>query len=550
MVQGKGGGARAIGTIVSGSLTQGFVMRMSTEFFASPHGASLCRAGRFVSIHGNNGLTFFSLIADLSLESSIPEVAAFPPRSDEWLVREILEEQYLFVQAQLRPLLMLDQSGNRMPVTMIPSHFARVFEATDDEVGAIFGNPDDPTQPMFAIGTPLGMTCPVCINLQDLAERSTGIFGKTGTGKTFITRLVLAGLITYKRVVTIIFDMHSEYGLQARKEGGDSFVKGLKTLFPDRVAIFSLDPVSTRRRGGNPDAVITIPYSAIKVKDIVSLQQELNLHPTACEAAYLIAAKFGKQWLGQLLSCGGKLKELADDVGAHPESVAALFRKLKQIEQLPCFVPHDEGDNSVQLMMDTIERGISIVIEFGNFTSTFSYLLIANIITRRIHKLYMHRTEQFLGSRNPSDEPYHLVITIEEAHKFLNPQAAAQTIFGTIAREMRKYYVSLLVVDQRPSGIESEILSQIGTKIIAQLHDEKDIAAVLGGIHNAHQLKTVLASLESKRQALVLGHAVAMPIVIQTRSYDETFYKDMQKRVAGGALLTAQDVEDAVKLMY
>ena len=31
-----------------------------------------------------------------------------------------------------------------------------------------------------------------------------------------------------------------------------------------------------------------------------------------------------------------------------------------------------------------------------------------------------------------------------------------ETIFGIIAREMRKYYVSLLVVDQRPSGIDQE----------------------------------------------------------------------------------------------
>ena len=50
---------------------------------------------------------------------------------------------------------------------------------------------------------------------------------------------------------------------------------------------------------------------------------------------------------------------------------------------------------------------------------------------------------------------------------------------------MRKYYVSLLVVDQRPSGIDPEIISQIGTKIVAQLNDEKDIQAVLTGVSNA-----------------------------------------------------------------
>lgn len=57
------------------------------------------------------------------------------------------------------------------------------------------------------------------------------------------------------------------------------------------------------------------------------------------------------------------------------------------------------------------------------------------------------------------------MITIEEAHKFLNPQVAEQTIFGRIAREMRKYNVTLLVIDQRPSGIDDEVMSQLGTKV-------------------------------------------------------------------------------------
>ena len=44
-----------------------------------------------------------------------------------------------------------------------------------------------------------------------------------------------------------------------------------------------------------------------------------------------------------------------------------------------------------------------------------------------------------------------------------------------------------LVVDQRPSGIDQEIISQIGTKIVAQLNDEKDIQAVLTGVNGATQ---------------------------------------------------------------
>ena len=92
---------------------------------------------------------------------------------------------------------------------------------------------------------------------------------------------------------------------------------------------------------------------------------------------------------------------------------------------------------------------------------------------------------------------------------------------------MRKYYVSLLVVDQRPSGIDDEVLSQIGTRITALLNDEKDIQAVLTGVSGTDGLRSVLASLDSKQQALVIGHAVPMPVVIKTREYGPQFYRDM-----------------------
>jgi hypothetical protein len=125
--------------------------------------------------------------------------------------------------------------------------------------------------------------------------------------------------------------------------------------------------------------------------------------------------------------------------------------------------------------------------------------------------------ERAIGEDIASPRP--LVITIEEAHKFLNPEVASQTIFGTIAREMRKYNVTLLVIDQRPSGIDSEVMSQMGTKIVCLLDNERDIDSVLAGVSGKSELKSVLARLESRQQALIFGHAVPMPVVIRTRDY-------------------------------
>jgi uncharacterized protein len=534
---------QALGHIVSGSLTEGLLMRINPDAQLED-----IKTGKFVSITGSH-YTFFSLITDITLAVSHPDILLFPPGKHEDLLISILKKKDVYATVELKPMLMLDKQGKVMPVKTIPMQFCDVYEAHAKDVAQIFGDEEQAPQKFFNIGNPLDMKIPVCLNLEKLTERSNGIFGKTGTGKTFLTRLVLAGLTKSGRAINLIFDMHSEYGLQARKEGKDlTFVKGLKALFPDKVVIFSLDPESTRRRGGMPDVELVIGYHEIQVEDILSLGEELNLHATALEAAHLLAARYKDKWLSILLSKGDSLKEFAQELGAHPESVAALYRKLKRIERFPFIIKQDnrayKDQSVIDQMMEYIDRGISVVIEFGNFTSTFSYLLIANIITRRIHSEYIKKTEKFLGSQRSEDEPKQLMITIEEAHKFLNPQAARQTIFGIIAREMRKYYVSLLVVDQRPSGIDQEIISQIGTKIVAQLNDEKDIQAVLTGVNNSSNLRTVLASLDSKKQVLVMGHAVPMPVVIETRTYDELFYRAMMDS------MTKESIDKTIKELF
>ncbi|HSW76018.1 MAG TPA: DUF87 domain-containing protein [Candidatus Saccharimonadales bacterium] len=514
---------KPLGHIIQGSLTDGFIMRVDRQ-------ANLeeVKAGKFVAISGNQ-YTFFSMITNLTLQVTHPDILLYPPSEGESFLKEFLKKNSIYATAHVKPMIALDKQGRALPVKTVPQHFASVYEATDQDVSAIFGSETDHIKKYFSMGTPLDMSTPVCVDLEKLAERSTGVFGKSGTGKTFLTRLLLAGLIKKQAATTLIFDMHNEYGLQARQESNAKFVKGLKSLFPSKIAIFSLDPAATLRRGASPDVVIQLSYEDVSVQDVISLQAELNLHSTAFEAAYLIHNKYKNQWLQALLEQGHDAKVFAEQIGAHPESIAALYRKLKRIEQLPFFVkklPHSQS--VIDRLLEYLQKGIHVVIEFGNFTSTFCYLLMANIITRRIHHEYVVKTEKYLGTQKSQDEPEQLMIVIEEAHKFLNPIAASQTIFGTIAREMRKYYVTLFVIDQRPSGIDGEVLSQIGTKIVAQLSDEKDVQAVLMGAANAQTLRTILGSLDSKKQALLIGHAITMPMVIETRTYDETFYEAMQ----------------------
>ena len=70
-------------------------------------------------------------------------------------------------------------------------------------------------------------------------------------------------------------------------------------------------------------------------------------------------------------------------------------------------------------------------------------------------------------------------------------------------------------------------MSQIGTRVTLLLDDPSDIQAVLSGVSGASALRDVLARLDTQEQALILGHCVPMPVVVQTRRYDPAFYKAM-----------------------
>jgi DNA helicase HerA-like ATPase len=51
----------------------------------------------------------------------------------------------------------------------------------------------------------------VRLDLKKFVKRSSGIFGATGTGKSFLTRMVLAGLMLEDVAAALVFDMHNEY---------------------------------------------------------------------------------------------------------------------------------------------------------------------------------------------------------------------------------------------------------------------------------------------------------------------------------------------------
>jgi uncharacterized protein len=542
---------KLIGYIVGGGLKEYFRARLTVP-------SQEVQEGAFVIVESGDWL-FYGLVTDLRLGATDPRFAderetRLPPQ-----LARMLQGQTLFTDLEVLPALMLErgpeggepllkwqaeidsglrESPHPLPVKTIPPHHAHVRLAGAGDIAEIFGKQEQ--RGNFVIGYTREQGHPVCINLDRFVQRSSGVFGATGTGKSFLTRILLAGLIHYDAASVLVFDMHNEYGLDDTASDTGQRVIGLKTKFSSKVRVVGLGG-GAQIRGQVPDFNLEVAMRDIQPEDIELLTRELNLRETTSTTLDALVASFGRaNWFtefrqlkagttieaeeGKRIPAPDSVEAWANRVGVHVEAAKGLHSKLGPLFRKAYVVEHPASD-SVSEIIKALEAGQHVVLSFGRYESDLDYLLVSNLLTRRIRDAWEQRTNHF-RSRG-EQEPRPLVIVVEEAHKLLNREMAAQTTFSTIARELRKYYVTLLIIDQRPSQIYDEVMSQLGTRVSGWLGDEDDIRAVLSGLSGREALRGMLARLQPKEEVLLLGWGVPMPLPVHSRRYDERFWEEL-----------------------
>ncbi len=544
-----------IGYLVGGGLKENFRVRLTV----SPQEI---QEGAFVVIQSGDW-NYYGIVVDIQLGATDPRFAdeqsevRYPPH-----IAKALHGQTLYANLEVLPNLMLEigpepgspdykdwkgmidaglkEPPRVLPVKNVPPHHAQVFLADQGDIAEIFGAPGEGGN--FIVGYTREQNHPVCIDLEKFVQRSSGVFGATGTGKSFLTRVVLAGLIHYNKASVLVLDMHNEYGFDDVASDTKKPVIGLKSKFKSKVRVVGLGAGGTIR-GQVPDFNLELSANDISTSDIETLTRELNLKETTPTTLNALYSSFRESWFSRFKAMNRDEVEVEDEKGKvkkvpHPDSVAAwananganqtaaeaLHDKLRRLFSKPYIVEKPAAD-SVREIIQSLENGQHVILSFGEHESDLDYLLVSNLLTRKIRAAWEHKTNEFRS--HGKAEPRQLIIVVEEAHKLLNREMASQTTFATIARELRKYYVTLLIVDQRPSQIYDEVISQLGTRISGWLGDEDDIHAVLSGLSGREALRGMLARLQPKEEVLLLGWGVPMPLPVRSRRYDDAFWKDL-----------------------
>jgi len=145
--------------------------------------------------------------------------------------------------------------------------------------------------------------------------------------------------------------------------------------------------------------------------------------------------------------------------------------------------------------------------------------------------------------RNPDRGSFPVVLILEEAHHYipadakLERQQRAREVFEKIAKEGRKFGLSLLVASQRPSELSRTVLAQCNSFIVHRIQnpdDQEYFKSVISGV--SRELLDQLPAL-AQQQAVVMGDCVSLPLQVRIndvnpkpRSDDPPFTKAWSSR--------------------
>lgn len=417
----------------------------------------------------------------------------------------------------------------------VPPVFSEGRSVTKEEIELIYKT----SEHSGYVGTLRGFNYDIPIDFEMLVKKPYGLFGRTGIGKSILNKIICLHILKHEVSQLLLFDMQGEYGLVSRADN----LKGLYFYYPDKIKIYLLGQLDKKEKIINGAEAFFIYKDNINSGDIIASAQNLN-EPSINVLLYIEnLVRDGEIEYDNLLDAINNIN--ADDhTRINRLSLGAIQNRIIPFNRYNFLKDRSDKkkEDSLEDIFSNLIKGKSIVVDFGKFgTNMHLYFFIANMITRRLYNIYSRKEDE---TKLPP-----LVVVVEEAHKFLKPSIIRHTIFDRIAREMRKFQLTLAFVDQRPSQIDDEVYSQIANSFVMHMNNEKDIDRVVKTLPNSSKWRGVISGL-LKKQCFVFGDAITVPTIIEVMDYknEELLKNKLKITVALSETLKNIDETDVTKI--
>ena len=458
--------------------------------------------GKIVKMRSERGLAF-GLVGGLSIP--VPAQALGEP-------------EMRIVEIELLGESRVDSAGRysrfQRGVTSFPALGDSVFAATQQDLGIVFANGGGDRVKVGTIHQDRSL--PACVAVDDLLGKHFAMLGTTGSGKSCAVALILRSILEdHRNAHVVLLDPHNEYPR--------AFGELAELIDPDSLELpfwlFNFEEFVevVLGRKGSPDAIeASILNELIPVAkrqflgDVEDNRYVTADTPVPYRFNYLI------QLIDEII---GKLEK--------PEDLGPYMRLKARLKSLQADSRFSFMFGSVALrdnMSHIISRLFRIPVD-GRPITIIDLSGVPSEILNVVVSVLCRMTFDFAIW---SDRALPVLFVCEEAHRYAPRNSdlgfePTKRALSRIAKEGRKYGVSLCVITQRPSELDTDILSQCNTIFALRMSNNKDQDFVRGTLSESAEGLMYFLPLLRTAEAIAVGEGVPVPVRICFDELPEEF---------------------------
>jgi DNA helicase HerA-like ATPase len=360
------------------------------------------------------------------------------------------------------------------------------------------------------------------INLDAFLTRHAAILGQTGGGKSWTVASVVQKLTAFPQSTVVLFDLHGEYGetfgtdadvisasdlelpywLMNSEELLGLMVDRSESAAPNQIAKFK-ELLQAAKESHPDNAALGIPKITIDTpvyfdfSGLISAFRQLD--------AEMVPGANGKDKQGPLFGQFTRLL-MRIDSRLNDRRYDLIFKPKK-------YSTSASMDDLFRRFLGELPGGRkkAVVIDLSSVPFDVRASVISLILRCLFDFAYWYR--------RVNGEKYPIAVFADEAHIYLNDRdtnaEAARMSAERIAKEGRKYGISLTVISQRPRELSSTILSQCGSFLCLRMTNPDDQAYVRNLLPDSVRGITAMFSSLRRGEAILLGDSVMMPTRIR-----------------------------------
>ena len=398
-------------------------------------------------------------------------------------------------------------SNFRRGVTRYPIPGDEVLPVTTEELRAVFSADDSPH---IEIGT-VYPTDDIrgALYVDPMLSKHFAVLGSTGTGKSTSVALILHRISELSPEGHIVMiDPHGEYSA-AFNDCGELFnVDNLQLPywlmnFEEHCEVFLTTQGAERQRDADilAKCLLAARTKGKNLEQFGKVTVDSPIPYLLTDLGAVLTAEMGKLDRAGDTTPFQRLKNKLDELRADPR-YTFMFSGMLVSDSMGSFL-------AKLFRLPSHGRPISIVDVSGVPSDITS--VVVSVLARMVF-------DYAIWSRTEPQRP--LLLVCEEAHRYVpkdenaNGQAVRR-ILERIAKEGRKYGVSLGLITQRPSDLAEGVLSQCGTIVAMRLNNDRDQACVRAAMpEGARGFLDAIPALRN-RECIVCGEGVSIPIRVR-----------------------------------